>query len=86
MISRLKLFNDLLLEGAVCQLAVDEFEHIDGEDNDKALADLMEEAENMKLAIIDFMLKEGSFIRKQIYEERAKRQKKSSDRWVSRFP
>jgi hypothetical protein len=84
-ISSLKLFNDLLVEGAVCQIAVDEFEHIEGEDNAQAYADQIEERDNIKLALIDLILKEGSAIRQEIYEERARRRNKES-RWVSRFP
>lgn len=84
MISKLKLFSDLLVECAVCQLAVDEFEIIEGEDNEAILNGQQEELDNVKFALLDFILRDGMEIRNEMYQARSKRLQNNSTRWVSK--
>jgi hypothetical protein len=67
------LFNKLILDVAVCQLAVDDFEVIAGQDNPAAFAAANLELDTVKLALIRHVLREGNLLTLNIVAEQLER-------------
>ena len=67
----LNLLNEMLVEAAVHQIAVDDFEEIAGEPNEVIRADLEIEANRAKLDLLDFVLSEGRMLKLWLVTEQA---------------
>jgi hypothetical protein len=69
----LQTLNELIVEAAVCQLAVEDFEVIAGEDNVQALSDLKLELDTARIKLVNHVLSNGAILRLLILSEQAAR-------------
>jgi len=74
----MEMFNKLVQEVAVCQLAVDEFEHVVGEDNAMALAIARTQLNTVKLALMRHVISESKTLMFEILEDQVDRVDKSA--------